>query len=244
MTQYTEDDLRGVFAEHSARENGRAPLMSEIRRQGARTRLRRRMTSGAVLAGAAAAVVTLAGVVPSLGGNPGDPTASSTAHVLTAPGLPQTVESPQGPLSLLFGQTYQAVGERVRVTFRPTSVYTGFAIKCADPKVWLLVRDAQATWSNFGRCGVRRSGLDIQNNEKSVTPDWLRAPQTLEIWVFPADTPIMGSPSCTLADRREGRCDRPWDREAVPKMPERLAAELGPQQGSTWTVGIYDKAGS
>ncbi|HUR04078.1 MAG TPA: hypothetical protein VM347_16150 [Nonomuraea sp.] len=207
-------------------------------------RLRRRVTAGAALAGAAATVLTLAGVVPWLGGNPVDPTASSTANVLTATVLPQTVESPQGPLSLQFGQTYQAVGERVRVTFRPTSVYTGFAIKCADPKVWLLVRDAQATWSTFGRCGVRGSGLDIQNDEKSVTPDWLRAPQTLEIWVFPADTPIMGSPSCTLADRREGRCDRPWDREAVPKMPERLAAELGPQQGSTWTVGIYDKPGS
>ncbi|MEU4228549.1 hypothetical protein AB0F17_30015 [Nonomuraea sp. NPDC026600] len=241
MTQYTEDDLRVVFAEHSAREDGRAPLVSEIRRQGTRTRLRRRVTAGAALAGAAAAVVTLAGVVvPRLG----DPTAGSTAHVLTAAGLPQTVTSPQGPLSLLFGQTYQAVGERVRVTYRPTSVYTGFAIKCADPKVWLLVRDAQATWSNFGRCGVRGSGLDIQQHETSVTPDWLRAPQTLEIWVFPADTPISGSPGCTLADRREGRCDRSWDREVVPKMPERVAAELGPQQGSTWTVGIYDKAGS
>ncbi|MFG1684079.1 hypothetical protein ACGFNP_28180 [Nonomuraea sp. NPDC049269] len=241
MTQYTEDDLRMVFAEHSARDDGRAPLVSEIRRRGARTRLRRRVTTGAALAGAAAAVVAFAGVmVPSLGA----PIAGSTAHVLTATGLPPTVTSPQGPLSLLFGQTYRAVGERVRVTFQPTSVYTGFAIKCADPKVWLLVRDAKATWSTFGRCGVRGSGLDIQNDEKSVTPDWLWAQQTLEIWVFPADTPIMGSPSCTLADRREGRCDRPWDREAVPKMPERLAAELGPQKGSTWTLGIYDKAGS
>ncbi|MFD1547850.1 hypothetical protein [Nonomuraea guangzhouensis] len=241
MTQYTEDDLRVMFAEHSAREDGRAPVVSEIKRRGARTRQRRWVTAGATLAGAAAAVVAFAGVmVPSLGA----PTAGSTAHVLTGAGLPQTVTSPQGPLSLLFGRTYQAVGERVRVTFQPTSVYTGFAIKCADPNVWLLVRSVTTPWSVFGRCGVRGSGLDIQNDEKSVTPDWLRAPQTLEIWVFPADAPIMGSPSCTLADRREGRCDRPWDREAVPKMPERLAAELGPQRGSTWTVGIYDKAGS
>jgi len=52
---------------------------------------------------------------------------------------------------------------------------------------------ALVTWSDFSRCGVRGSGLDIQYNEKSVTADWLRAPQTLEIWVFPADTPITGS---------------------------------------------------
>ena len=245
MTQYTEDDLRVVFAEHSVREDGRAPLVSEIRRRGARTRMRRRVTAGAALAGAAAAVVTLAGVVvPWSGGNPADPAASSTARVLTPTGPPQTVDGLHGPVSLIFSQVYRAVGEGVRVTFRPTSVYTGLAIKCADPEVWLLVRDTKATWSDFSRCGARGSGLDIQYNEKSVTPDWLRAPQTLEIWVFPADTPITGSPTCTLADRREGRCDRSWDRETVPKMPERVAAELGPQKGSTWTVGIYDKAGS
>ena len=80
MTQYTEDDLRTVFAEHSAREDGGAPLVSEIRRREVRTRLRRRMTAGSG-AGGGHRCGRDPGPrrAPALGGNPGYRTASSTA---------------------------------------------------------------------------------------------------------------------------------------------------------------------
>ncbi|TMR88105.1 hypothetical protein [Nonomuraea basaltis] len=247
MTHYTEDDLRAVFAENSVREDGLPPRMSEIRRRGARTRLRRRVTAGAALtalAGAAATVVTLAGVVvPWHGGKPGEPATGVTAHFLTGVELPPTMESRYGPVSLIFGQTYQSVGERVRISFRPTSVHTGFAIRCADPKAWVLVRDAKGTWNDLTPCVRLGRGLQVQFDKSSVTRDWLRVPQNLEVWVFPADAPIGSAglaDKCALADRRAGKCDGPWDREAITAMPQRLAAETGPQRG-LWSIGVYDQ---
>ncbi|MEV0590394.1 hypothetical protein [Nonomuraea cavernae] len=244
MTQYTEDDLRAVFAENSIREDGLPPQVSEIRRRGARTRLRRRATAGAALAGAAATVVTLAGVVlPWPGGNPGEPATGVTAHFLTGVELPRTVESRYGPVSLIFGRTYQSMGEGVRISFRPTSVHTGVAIRCPDPKAWVLVRDAKGGWHDLTPCVRLGPGLQVQHDERSVTPDWLLAPQALEVWVFPAGAPIGSAglaDKCALADRRAGKCDGPWDREAITAMPERLAAETGPQPG-LWSIGVYDQ---
>ncbi|GAA3261280.1 hypothetical protein [Nonomuraea helvata] len=242
MTQYTEDDLRAVFAENSVREDGPAPLVREIRRRGTRTRLRRRVAAGAAVAAAAAAVVSLAGA-PWPGGNHGEPATGVTAHFLKGVELPQTVESMYGPVSLISGQSYQSVGERVRVTFRPTSVHTGIAIRCANPKSWVLIRDVKGTWHDLTPCARLGQGLEVQFREEGVTPDWLRAPQDLEVWVFPADAPIGSAglaDKCALADRRAGKCDGPWDREAITAMPERLAAETGPQRG-LWSVGIYDQ---
>ncbi|MEV0238097.1 hypothetical protein [Nonomuraea sp. NPDC050786] len=242
MTQYTEDDLRAVFAENSVREGGPAPLVSEIRRRGARTRLRRRVAAGAAVAAAAAAVVSLAGV-PWPGANLGEPATGVTAHFLEGVELPRTVGSRYGPVSLIYGQSYRSVGESVRITFRPTSVHTGIGIRCADPKGWVLVRDAQGRWNDLTPCVRLGPGLQVQYDQTSVTPDWLRAPQTLEVWVFPADAPIGSAglaEKCALADRRAGRCDGPWDREAIIAMPERLAAETGPRRG-LWSVGVYDQ---
>ncbi|MFC4117925.1 hypothetical protein [Nonomuraea zeae] len=244
MTQYTEDDLRAMFAQNSVREAGLPPRVSEIKRQGARTRVRRRAAAGAALAGAAATVVALAGVVlPGLDGNPGEPATDVTAYFLTGVELPRTMESTYGPVSLIFGQTYHSVGEKVRITFRPTSVHTGFAIRCADLKAWVLVRDAKGTWNDLTPCVRLGRGLQVQYDQSSATPDWLRAPQNLEVWVFPADAPIGSAglaDKCPLADRRAGRCDGPWDREAIIAMPERLAAQTGPQRG-LWSIGIYDE---
>ncbi|TDD06147.1 hypothetical protein E1292_15855 [Nonomuraea deserti] len=239
MTRFTEDDLRAVFCENSVREAGSPPRVSEIRRRGTRSRLRRRVTAGAAvaaLAGAAATVVPLTGAMVAWSG---ETATSSQAGVE----LPRTLESRYGPVSLIFGQTYRSVGERERITFRPTSVHTGVALRCADPKAWVLVRDTKGTWNDLTPCVRLGRGLQVQYEERSVTPDWLRAPQSLEVWVFPADAPI-GSPTtgdrCALADRRAGTCDGPWDREAITAMPERLAAATGPSRG-LWSIGVYDQ---
>ncbi|NBE96853.1 hypothetical protein FE391_24100 [Nonomuraea sp. KC401] len=242
MSQYTEDDLRAVFAENSVREAGSPPRLNEIRRRGARTRLRRRVATGAAvaaLAGAAATVVPLTGAVTAWRGEPATGVTASFAPDVE---LPRTLGTRHGPVSLISGQTYRTVGERVRITFRPTSVHTGIALRCADPKAWVLIRDVKGSWNDLTPCVRLGQGLQVQYDESSVTPDWLRAPQSLEVWVFPADAPI-GSPTladkCALADRRAGTCDGPWDREAIAAMPERLAAETGSRRG-LWSIAIYD----
>ncbi|SEG38883.1 hypothetical protein SAMN05444920_102830 [Nonomuraea solani] len=250
MSNYTEDDLRTVFAEHSTRDGGRPPELDDIRRRGTRARRRRRTTAGAVLAGAAAAVAILAGTQPF--GLGADPVTGSSARVVTGPGLPRTVnDSIGGPVSLIHSETHRSWGQGVQVVFQPTTVNTGTAIRCADPETWVLVRsiDDKEGWSDFGRCGDRKGPvLDSQYDTRSIQPGWLERPQGIEIWMFPADAPIAGGgdgpgAGCKAADRREGRCEgRPWDHESVGTMPEGLAAQLGgPGEGAEWSVGIYDR---
>ncbi|TDD22580.1 hypothetical protein [Nonomuraea diastatica] len=241
MPGFTEDDLRAVFAENSVREVGSPPRVSEIRRRG--TRARRRVMAGAAVAALAGATATAVPLTGAMVAWSGEAATGVPARFQAGVELPRTLESRYGPVSLIFGQTYQSVGEKVRITFRPTSGHTGVALRCADPEAWVLVRDTRGTWDDLAPCVRLGQGLQVQYDERSVTPDWLRAPQSLEVWVFPADAPI-GSPTqadrCALADRRAGTCDGQWDREAITAMPERLAAETGPRRG-LWSIGVYDQ---
>ncbi|MGR6924362.1 hypothetical protein ACU635_59750 [[Actinomadura] parvosata] len=251
MTNYTEDDLRSVFAEHGTREQGLSAPLDDIRRRGEARRRRRRTLAGAVLVGAAVTAAVV-GSVPSRLLYAGAP-AGSSARIATVPDLPESVTGyDDEPLSLIHIEGHRSWGRAVKVEFQPTSVNTGITIRCTDPRMWVLERSAEgkAGWSGFGRCAQRHEsgGLDSQHDGQSIEPGWLERPQGIEIWMFPADAPIAGGAGgagngCTVADRRVGKCDGPWDHEAVATMPERLAAELGgPGEGPSWVVGVYDKA--
>ncbi len=261
MTQYTENDLRAVFAEHSGAGPVRPPRLEEIMRRGRRMRLRRRVAAGAALAGAAvAAVGVVDAILPKLNANAPASVMGSSARMVTGAELPETVSGSGGKLSLIHSETHRTMGKRVTVTFRPTSVTTGYSIRCADPKVWVLVRSVDGMETDFGRCGVRTGeGLDSQHDEKSVAPGWLQRPQTLEIWVFPSDAPIAEGPwksdgtpnpdvsmdrpydGCKTANRKKGTCDGKFVQDGIEKRPERVAAKVGSRTGAPWSVGIYDK---
>ncbi|MEU9884742.1 hypothetical protein [Sphaerisporangium sp. NPDC051011] len=233
-TQYTESDLRAVLDEYSG-EGPRQPVhLEEIVRRGRGARLRRRVTAGAALAGAVAAVVGVAGLHGLDGGAP-PPGPASSARVTNGVDLPDSVDTRiGGRMALIHFETHTSVGTGVKVTFQPTSLNTGFSIRCADPQVWVLVRDLGAPGGSaaLGRCGQGDGGgVDSQYDWQSAHPGWLRTPQSLEIWVFPADAPI-------VSKARPG--DGAFDMEMVTTAPERLASMVG-HRPSAWAVGVYDK---
>ncbi|WP_371781226.1 hypothetical protein [Streptosporangium subroseum] len=253
MNHVTENELRTVLAERSSGPT-RLPHLEEITKRGRRVRLRQRVIAGTALAGAIAAVTAVFGVVlPGLGKESVASHPVTSARVTTGVEMPATVEGSLEQLSLIHSETHRFVGQRVRVTFRPTSGYTGWTIRCADPMDWVLVRSADTAWrwSEFSRCGARdekKRGLDTQQEETSVSPEWLRAPQNMDIWVFPAGTPIADDGSlhepyanCKVIDRKQGMCDGKFTVETLHSKPDRIAAVVGRQPG-LWSVGIYDKA--
>ncbi|WP_405145999.1 hypothetical protein OG589_03250 [Sphaerisporangium sp. NBC_01403] len=254
MSEFTENQLRTVLAERGGDGPKRPARLEEIAERGRRVRLRQRATAFAALAGAAAAIAALSGVVvPGFGKD----TAATSVQVTTGVQLPETVEGSLDELSLIHVETHEFVGQRVEVTFRPTTAYTGRAIRCADPMAWVLVREGppllvregppRFSHVEFSRCDARQgSGLDSQHTEESVDAGWLAGPQTIEVWVFPADAPISDGPpgdpyaNCKVADRKQGTCDGKFTQETLASKPERIAAAVGRRPG-LWSVGIYDK---
>ncbi|MDP4507554.1 hypothetical protein [Nonomuraea turcica] len=240
MAQYTEDDLRTAFNERSRREHGLPPDVTEITRLGGRARRRRRTATAAALA--AGALTVGVAILPVLYGNAPGPT--SSAQVTSGLELPQTLEGlHRRQVSLIQEETHQSLAKGELVTFKPTSVNTGFSIRCADPQAWVLVRSVHdpGQWTDFGRCGERKgNSLDSQNDAQSVPPGWLERPQSMEIWVFPADAPIGSSAGCDIEARKKGACNAPFDHETLILAPELLANQLGPREGAPWWIGVYD----
>ncbi|MEV4222575.1 hypothetical protein [Nonomuraea sp. NPDC049725] len=226
MTRYTEHDLRTVFADYSDGGPGRprSPRLDELVRRGRARRRRARTTTGALLAGAAAALTVFV-TVPLTGGG--------VDAVRVAPGveLPEEITGGnQERLRLIASAAGETLGDHVTVTFRPTSVRTAYSVRCADPDAWVLVRsvgDADG-WSDLGRCGERTGpGPDSQYHAGSVRPDWLRAQQAIEVWVFPAGAPV-GDP------RFHG--------QKLVADPEALKKVAGTRPGR-WAVAVYDQPG-
>ncbi|GAA4582791.1 hypothetical protein GCM10023194_18510 [Planotetraspora phitsanulokensis] len=247
MRHVTENDLRTVLAERGADGPGRPFHVAEIVKQGRRMRLRKRVAAGATLAGIAAVITGMFGIALPLIDR--ETTASQPSLRLPASvQMPERMEGALGILSLIHSEAHPFVGQRVRVTFRPTSDNTGRTIRCADPRDWVLVRTADGG-SEFGRCGARTgaqgSGLDTQRFETSS--GWVGEAQNIDIWVFPADAPVAEGPTgpqygnCKVHDPKQGTCDGRFTAKTITTNPERLAAVVGRQPG-LWSVGIYDKA--
>ncbi|RSN11748.1 hypothetical protein DMB42_14385 [Nonomuraea sp. WAC 01424] len=230
MTQYTEGDLRAVFEEYSAAGPGRPAHVPEITRRARAARRRRSGSAGAALAGAAAATIGVVALFGSYGGGPALGPAS-TVRVTNGVDLPRTAVGTNGDtLELIHSENHSTVGQGVKVTFQPTTSNTGYSIRCADPDVWVLVR--QGNESGFGRCGDRRGeGLDAQYDWQSAGPGWLGKPQILEIWIFPSDAP--------LGQKIEGGSGT-YDMDTIVTTPERLAKVVD-RRPSEWTIGVYDK---
>lgn len=223
-------DLRAVFEEYSAEGPSGPAHLQEIIRRGRAARLRRRGLAGVALAGAAAAAVGVVAVFGPYGGGSA-PGPASAVRVTYGVDLPGTVVGINGDtLALIHAESRSTVGEKVKVTFQPTTSSTGYAIRCADPKVWVLVRQGNAT--SFGRCGDRRgNSVDAQYDWQSAGPGWLRKPQTLEIWTFPSDAPV---------GQKFEDGSGTYDTDTIATTPERLARAVN-QRPSEWIIGIYDK---
>ncbi|MCW2877091.1 MAG: hypothetical protein JWQ95_1191 [Sphaerisporangium sp.] len=230
MTQYTESDLRAVFEEYSAEGPSGPAHLQEITRRGRAARLRRRGSAGAALAGAAAAAIGVVAAFGSYGGGSA-PGPASAARVTNGVDLPGTAVGMNGDtLELIHSENHSTVGEGVKVTFQPTTYNTGYSIRCADPNIWVLVRQGNET--SFGRCGDRRGdGLDAQYDWQSAGPGWLGKPQNLEIWIFPSDAPL---------GRKIEDGSGTYDMDTIVTTPERLAKVVN-QRPSEWTIGVYDK---
>ncbi|KAB8184731.1 hypothetical protein FH608_048070 [Nonomuraea phyllanthi] len=230
MTQYTESDLRAVFEEYSTEGPSGPAHLQEITRRGRVARLRKRGMAGAVLVGAAAATV---GVVAAFGpyGGASAPGPASAVRVTNGVDLPGTAVGMNGDtLELIYSENHSTVGEGVKVTFQPTTYNTGYSIRCADPNVWVLVRQGNET--GFDRCGDRHGDrLDAQYDWQSAGPGWLGKPQHLEIWIFPSDAP--------LGQKIEDGSGT-YDMDTIVTKPERLAKVVN-QRPSEWTIGVYDK---
>jgi hypothetical protein len=87
------------------------------------------------------------------------------------------------------------------------------------------------------------------HDQLSAPTDWLKKPQSLQIWVFPADAPIRevakAVTDCKPTPKSKStECD---DDESTaswalrrPEVLERLSAEVGERPGN-WAVGVYDR---
>ncbi|HEV7933211.1 MAG TPA: hypothetical protein VGP70_13010 [Actinomadura sp.] len=253
---HSEDDLRTVLSEHGRAHPVREVSHEDVARLGRRMRLRRRI-AGAVVTGtcvalAAAALPLAAG---RTGSSPADPLAgpnalagSATSEPKLPPALDSSLPIPRGRFPLVHSETHSVMGKRVRVTYTPQSVYTMQVVRCADPRAWVVTRETGkngGTAGSFGRCGNEGAA---QYDDQSAGPGWVGRPQTIEVWVFPSDAPIVEP----RAGNTAGSCGRP-DPER-PRTPvcmddlldgdqglERFAAQVGTRPGE-WAVGIYDKA--
>lgn len=260
MSRYTEDDLRAVFADYSRNGPVRPPLVEEIVRRGRTARARRRMTVGAVLTGATAAVVMGGALLPGLlSEGAAGPADMSSARISPSAKPPETVQALNGEtLTLIHFETHRTTGAPVTVTFRPTSPDTAYVIDCADSMAWLLM-EWPGRGTTLGRC-LSDGHIDSYTTKYSTASGWLIKPQSMKIWVFPSDSPIadpsarirdgLATPEklladpyagCRTADRAQGACDGKFLDDAVMQEPERVAAVIGRQEGKPWTVKIYDR---
>ncbi|MEV4059776.1 hypothetical protein [Nonomuraea dietziae] len=255
--KHTESDLRRLLTVRVQERAGREPSadLDAIVRRGHRIRRTRR----AVTAGVAAAfAVTAVGLVNgALAGPPGPGETSAaqrpvdSAQVEPGPKLPETMPVVLGAvrfdLSLIDSQRFQTMGVARTVTFTPTSFSTGYKLVCDDPQAWVVIRSklkGGEMGGSSGRCGESVGG---HHDRLSAPSGWLKRPQSLQVWVFPADAPVREVAEAVTGCRPPGKskgCDeRAQSLELMnPRVRERLLAKVGEVPGR-WAVGIYDRPG-
>ncbi|WP_093175279.1 hypothetical protein [Sinosporangium album] len=148
-------------------------------------------------------------------------------------------------LPLVHSQWFEKVGVAQKVTFMPTSFSTGYRVVCDDPRAWVVTSQRLKSGEmggRAGRCGKWEGG---HHDERSAPSDWLKRPQYLEVWVFPADAPVREVAEAVTGCRpitTSKKCDETAQTAALinPKVRSRLSAKVGEQPGR-WAVGIYDR---
>ncbi|MFI7463256.1 hypothetical protein [Nonomuraea sp. NPDC049646] len=249
--RHTESNLRTLLDAYAHDATGREPVphLDAIVRRGRRIRRGRRSLNVGVLA-----VATVAAAVMLTGPDRADQAAvaapPSSARIQTPPEPPKTFSVVLGAerftLPLIHTQRFGTTGVRKSVMFTPTSVSTGYKVVCADPRAWVVVRiplRGGEAGGTSGRCGAGAGG---HHDRRSAPANWLKGRQAIQVWVFPADAPVV------KVVEELGRC-RPFlkgatmcDEQAASgelshqDVLERLSAEVGEQPGE-WAVGIYDR---
>ncbi|MEV0383197.1 hypothetical protein [Nonomuraea sp. NPDC050643] len=251
--RHTETDLRRFLTEHSqARDHGEPPAhLDAIVRRGRRIRRTRRMlTAGATLACAVAAVglanSLLIGpqAIPSVAAQP---PVDSAEVVEPGPKPPEEFQVVLGAtkfaMPLLDSQRFDTMGAAQTVTFTPASHDTGFKVVCDDPEAWVVLQQRLKNGEQGGSSGRCKDGVGGHGDEKSVPSDWLEGPQSMKVWVFPADAPVEEVVKDTVAcPKGMKECAEhivTWGL-SQPKVLERLSEEIGERPGR-WAVGIYDR---
>ncbi|MEO3797138.1 hypothetical protein ABGB14_43645 [Nonomuraea sp. B10E15] len=247
--RHTESNLRTLLDRHAHDTTGREPVpnLDAIVRRGRRTRRTRRALSvGAALAVTATAAVLLTGPVRPDRAVVAQP--PSSARIEPPPELPESFPVVLGAerfaLSLIHSQRFGTTGVGRTVTFTPTSLSTGYKVVCADPQAWVVVsishKGGEAGGTSW-RCG---DGVGGHHDRLSAPSGWLKGPQTIQVWVFPADAPVVKVTEELGRCRqftKSPTCDERAAARALsrPDVLERLSAEVGERPGE-WAVGLYD----
>ena len=150
-------------------------------------------------------------------------------------------------LSLIHSEQFGTRGGTRTVTYTPTSYFTGYKVVCDDPRAWVVTKQRLKGGEMGGgaaRCGSSQAG---HHDERSAPDGWLERPQSLQVWVFPADAPVREMAQAadircpSFVESRE-ECDERAALVALRRagVLERLSAEVGERPGR-WAVGIYDR---
>ncbi|MEU8321158.1 hypothetical protein AB0C33_22640 [Nonomuraea sp. NPDC048881] len=247
--RHTESNLRTLLDTYAHDTTNREPVphLDAIVRRGTRMRRVRRSLNVGVLAVATVAAVMLTG--PDRTDQAAVAAPPSSARIQTPPELPKTFPVVLGAekftLPLIHTQRFGTTGVRKSVTFTPTSFSTGYKVVCADPRAWVVVRvplKSGESGGTSGRCGAGAGG---HHDRLSAPTKWLKGRQTIQVWVFPADAPVVRVAEelgrC-LPFRKGATCDELAASVSLsrPDVLERLSAEVGEQPGE-WAVGVYDR---
>ncbi|WP_169981992.1 hypothetical protein [Microbispora sp. H10836] len=250
--RHTESDLRTLLDEHGRAPAGRepaAPLDAIVRRGRRMRRTRRAMTAGAAVACTVAAVALGNAMLA------GHPRADRTTVAAQPTGSVQAAAWPKLPdrfpvmlgaekfdLRPIHAWRFETMSAGQTLTFTPTSSFTGIKVACDDPRAWVVVAmplKGGETGGTTGRCGDSAGGG--HHDRKSAPSGWLKGPQSIRIWVFPADAPVREA-ACRVVPKE---CDEPALAEGRalrrPEVRDQLSAMVGERPGR-WAAGIYDRA--
>ncbi|WP_188188705.1 hypothetical protein [Nonomuraea sp. SYSU D8015] len=253
--RHTETDLRRLLTDQAHRQGGGEPSvrLDAIVRRGRRLRrTRRALTAGTAVVLAVTAVGLVNGLLPR---SPRANVATAaqppvnSAQIEPGPKLPDMFNVRLGAvefdLPLIHSQRFETMGVARTVTFSPSSFSTGYKVVCDDPRAWVVTAGklkGGERGGGVGRCGDSAGG---HHDERSAPSDWLKRPQSMQVWVFPADAPVKkvakAVTGCPSAIKSRG-CDEAAQSRALfdPEVLERLSAEVGERPGR-WAVGIYDR---
>ncbi|GAA5068786.1 hypothetical protein HNP84_009065 [Thermocatellispora tengchongensis] len=252
---YTESDLRRLLTERVREQDGGEPSahLDAIVRRGRRTRrTRRAMAAGGALALAVAAA-GLMNVLPAAQPGTGETAAAQqradSARVERGPELPETYAVVLGAerfdLALIHSRHFETMGVAQKVTFSPSTFSTGYKVVCDDPRAWVVTVERLKGGEPGGTAGRCDSSVGGHHDRLSAPSDWLKRPQSLQVWVFPADAPVRevaeAVTGCPVTPVSKD-CDEKAQSQALmrPEVRERLSAQLGERPGR-WAVGVYDR---
>ncbi|WP_043628651.1 hypothetical protein [Nonomuraea candida] len=242
--RHEESDLRELL---TVRAEAGQPSVSldAIVRRGRRIRRKRRALASGVAA--AVAAVVLVNGLPRTEGPPVAAEPPDSAVVDQGPELPATFPVRLGgtrvDLTLAHPFRFDTVGATWTVIFEPTSHWTSYRVVCDDPRAW-VVTSQRLKGGETGGTAARCDGLLGGHHDKLSTPsDWLRRPQSIRVWVFPADAPVREvAQEVTGCPSPAGECDESAQEQALMNadVRERLLARVGERPGN-WAIGIYDR---